>query len=108
MNHVQTTTVAVQVFEPEPGRLYTVESAAYLAGVSRRAFLVYCRSGLFEASPDPENGALQFDDEAIAIVRRAEQLRQQHRMDVSGVRLVFDLLREVEVLREELRFLRGV
>src|SRR5262245_17328782 len=106
MNHRQSQSVSVQVFEPEPGQQYTVDSAAYLSGVSRRTFLLYCRSGLIASLPDPENGAWLFDDEAIAVVRRAEVLRQQHRMDLSGVRLVFELWREVESLRQELRFLR--
>ena len=98
---------ALQVYEPEPGQHYTVDAAAYLAGVSRRAFLLYCRSGLIMQVDGAPYGALLFDDAAISTVRRAETLRKTHRMDLAGVRMVFEMMRQMELLRQELRFLRG-
>ena len=98
---------AVQVFEPGPEQLYPVDAAAYLAGVSRRVLLLYCRTGLIHPSEDAPNGALMFDTSAIHAVRRAEALRASHGISISGVRIIFDLLREVDELRQEVRFLRG-
>ena len=97
---------AVQAFEPEPGQVYTVEAAAYLAGVSRRTLLLYCRSGVVRPQVDPRYGALLFDDTSIHAVRRAELLRTEQGLTLAGVSLIFELLRELEGLREELRFLR--
>ena len=97
---------AVQLFESEPGRLYTIEAAAHLAGVPRRTLLLYCKEGIIQASTKPDCAGLFFDERAIHTIRRAEDLRNLHAMDLKGVRLVFELMEEVESLRQELRFWR--
>ena len=100
-------TEALQAFEPAANQLYSLDAAAYLAGVSGRTFLLYCREGSVGSIFESEYGSLMFTPEAVWSVRRAEALRQSHGMDVAGVKLVFGLLDEVESLRRELRFLRG-
>ena len=108
MNGFEAVVQTVQVFDPELGRLYSLDAAAYLTGVSRRAVLLYCRSGLIQPRVEPNYGSLLFDDDAIRTIRQAETFRVQSGSSVGGVRLVFELMREVESLRQELRFLRGV
>ena len=97
---------ALQVFDPEPGVQYTLESVAHLTGVSRRSILIYCKSGLVHARVDDEIGAMSFDDEAIYTIRRIEYLRGIHGINLAGVQMIFDLMRELRRLEEEMRFLR--
>lgn len=94
------------VAHPEPGTLYSLETVAHLTGASRRGILVYCRSGLVRPSVEPDTGPMAFDDEAIYLIRRAEYLRNIHGINLTGVRIIIDLMREVHRLRDEMRDLR--
>jgi DNA-binding transcriptional MerR regulator len=99
--------LAITSFDSTPDALYTLDTAAHLAGVPRRAILVYCKFGLIHPIVEPAFGGLYFNDSAIRAIRQAEQLRLSHGIGLGGIRLIFQLLREVERLREEVRFLRG-
>ena len=108
MNEPSETVVqAIQVFEPAPGQFYSLDAVAYLTGLSRRAILLYCRSGLIQPAVEPRYGSLLFDETAIRNVRQAEKLRDRGALSRTGVTLLFNLLREVDALRQELRFYRG-
>ena len=98
---------AVEVFHPQPNMLYSLDVAAHLAGVPRRAILIYCRAGLVQPVCLPPYGAMAFSDEAIHAVRRIEQVRAVHGLNVVLIKTMFDLLAEVESLRAEVRFLRN-
>ena len=98
--------LAVEVFQPKPDALYSLEAAAHLAGVSRRSVLVYCRAGLVQPVLLPPHGVMAFTEEAIHAVRRIEQLRTAHGCDLASIKVLFALLDEVERLRAELRFWR--
>jgi hypothetical protein len=37
--------MAMQLFEPDPHTVYTIEEAAHLAQMSRHMILVYCKRG---------------------------------------------------------------
>ena len=37
---------ALELFQPKPSVLYSLDAAAHLAGVPRRSILIYCRAGL--------------------------------------------------------------
>jgi hypothetical protein len=50
---------------------------------------------------------MQFTEESIYIIRRIEYLRTVHGLDLPSLKILFDLLEEVERLRAEVRFLRG-
>jgi len=97
---------AVEVFQPKPGALYSLEAAAHLAGVSRRSILVCCRAGLVRPVFLPPHEVMAFTEEAIHTVRRVEQLRTVHGCDLASIKTMFALLDEVERLRAELRFWR--
>jgi MerR family transcriptional regulator/heat shock protein HspR len=99
--------LAVQSFDPEPGALYSLDTAANLAGVSRRSILIYWKAGLLSPVVEPGYGTLYFNDEAIHAIRNIERLRRDEGINLTGVRMIFELTQELERLRTELRFLRG-
>ena len=99
--------IAMELFEPKPNVLYSLDVTAHLAGVSRRSILIYCRAGLVQPVVHPPYGIIEFTEEAIYTLRRIEHLRTVHGLDLAWLKTMFDLLDEVERLRAELRFLRN-
>ena len=98
---------ALELYQPKPNVLYSLDATAYLAGVPRRSILIYCRAGLVRPVVQPPYGVMEFTEEAIYTVRRIEYLRTVHGLDLAWLKTMFDLLEEVERLRAELRFLRN-
>lgn len=98
---------ALEVFQPEPSVIYSLDAAAELAGIPRRSILVYCRAGLVRPVLQPPYGVMGFTEEAIYTVRRIEQLRAVHGSDLDWLKTLFALLKEVDRLRAELQFLRN-
>jgi DNA-binding transcriptional MerR regulator len=92
---------------PETQGLYSIEAVEELTSTPRHQIAVYYRHGLLSTVGEPDSSGWNFDDEAIHTLRRLEFLRAQYGMNLTGLRAVSDLLRDVERLREELRFLRG-
>jgi DNA-binding transcriptional MerR regulator len=97
---------ALQLFEPSPDVVYSIEQTARLAHVSRRLIAIYARYGLVLPAVDPDTGVWFFNDEAIRTLKRVEQLRNSTGMSMTAAKLVFELIGEVEHLRREVRFLR--
>ena len=90
---------AIVLFQPDPNVLYSLDATAQLAGVSRRSILIYCRAGLVRPIIQPPYGCMTFTVEAIHSVRRIEQIRVIHGIDVNLIKPMVDLLNEVEHLR---------
>lgn len=87
------------VFESETDTSYTIETVAELAGVSVKTVLHYQQLGVLRTSArQPE-----FDTETLRQLRRIEQLRSEHALGDSGVKLIAELLGEIEGLRHRLR-----
>ena len=99
--------LSIEIFQPKPNVLYSLDAAARLAGVPRRSILIYCRAGLVRPVVQPPYGVMEFTEEAIYTVRRIEHLRAVHASDLAWLKTLFDLLEEMERLRAELRFLRN-
>ena len=99
--------LALELFQPEPGVLYSLDEAAHLAGVPRRSILIYCRAGLVRPVLLPPYGVMVFTEEAIYTVRRIDNLRAVNRSDLDWLNTLSDLLNEVEHLGAELRSLRN-
>jgi DNA-binding transcriptional MerR regulator len=99
--------LALELFQPQPNVLYSLDATARLAGVPRRAILIYCRAGLVRPVVQPPYGVLEFTEEAVYALRRIEYMRTVHGLDLAWLKTMFDLLEEVERLRAELRFLRN-
>jgi MerR family transcriptional regulator, heat shock protein HspR len=98
---------ALSLFEPDPRVAYPIEEVARLTHLPRHTIGVYCRWGLLRPAQDPDSGGWFFGDDAIRTLRRIEYLRQERGINLAGIRMIFDLVAELDQLREELRFLRG-
>ena len=99
--------VSLELFQPNPNVLYSLDATAHLAGVSRRCILIYCRAGLVRPVVQPPHGVMEFTEEAIHTLRQIEHLRSVHDIDLAMLKTMFDLLDEVERLRAEVRFWRN-
>lgn len=82
---------------------YTLKKVVQLTGVSRAVLVAYCESGVLPLSPDDLSARI-FDDELIRFIRRIEILRERHGINLIGIRMIHELMQEVERLRGELRF----
>jgi DNA-binding transcriptional MerR regulator len=95
-----------ETFELGGQPLHTIEVTAQLAQVPRRLIVLYFKHGLLAPVDHSATGDWYFDDEAIRVVRRIEQLRSTCRLNLAGIKLLIALAAEVERLRDELRFHR--
>jgi hypothetical protein len=96
---------AVQVFEPNPGVVYSIETASQLAQTSRRNILIYCRERLVSPMSNPEVAGYWFDAGTLRTLKRIEELRAICDEPLTSVRLILNLMREVQRLRTEMRAL---
>jgi DNA-binding transcriptional MerR regulator len=97
-------TEAIQLLEPDPEAVYTIEAVEQLVNIPRRTILIYYKHGLVSPVVDPACGGYYFNDEAIRALRRIEYLRQVCGINMPGIRMILDLMNEVERLRAELIF----
>ena len=97
---------AGQELRVEPAEAYSLEVIEKITLVPRRTILVYHRHGLIRSSASPDRGRYLFDDEAVRALRRIESLRRRFRVNLAGIKLIMNLMREVDELRAELRFRR--
>ena len=104
-DHEISTSLTLDLYQPKPNVLYSLDVTAHLAGVPRRSILIYCRAGLVQPVVQPPYGVMEFTEESIYIVRKSEHLRTVHGLNLTWLKSMFELLDEVERLRSELRFL---
>ena len=102
----QRASTALQPFEPMGEGVYSIETVVHITQTPRHQIAVYCRHGLISPVTAPERDGWWFDDEAIRALRRIECLRVDYDMNLAGLRVITELFREVERLREEVRVLR--
>ncbi len=95
----------IQVIATGPAN-HSLEAAAALTGVRPDLLKYYCRAGLL-GRERADAKAPTFDDGALYEVRRIEHLRQAYGVTRRALPLFCDLLRQVERLQDEVRFLRG-
>jgi DNA-binding transcriptional MerR regulator len=91
------------LIEPKFDATYTLDVVAQITGVSSQTILFYHEQGLVpavEASPADEH---YFDDEALRAIRRLEHLRTELELKEPALRLMVNLLTELERLRGEAR-----
>ncbi len=85
----------------DPGETpsYTLDIVAELTGVSTTTILHYQEQGLIHpAAPTGD-----FDDETVHTLRRIEHLRSSCEANLTGIRLILELLEEVDRLKTALR-----
>jgi len=104
MNNLATASATLTHWEPEPETLYTIDFAAQFAGLPRRHIVLYARYGLIKPATERGDGGWYFTAESIRTLRRIENIRLLHRFDLSGVRFVLGLMKEIERLRAEMDY----
>jgi hypothetical protein len=105
LNASKSANSAIQLFEPVPGTVYSIERASQLANVSRRRIVIYCKQRLVSPMANPQLAGYWFDAEALRMLKRIEELRTICDEPLAGVGLILDLMREVQRLRNEMRAL---
>jgi DNA-binding transcriptional MerR regulator len=83
------------LYEPDDQATYSLEMVAEITGVSSQTILYYQEQGLLR-SP-------QYDDESLHTLRRIDYLRSTCEANLTGLKLMLDLLDQVEHLQAELR-----
>lgn len=83
------------LYEPDTDATYQLDIVAKLTGISSQTILHYQEQGLVRGA--------NFDDEAVRTLRRIEHLRQTCEANIAGLKLILDLMNQVEGLKSELR-----
>jgi DNA-binding transcriptional MerR regulator len=96
----------LQIFEPDPEAVYSIEITERLTQIPRRTIAVYVRHQLISPMVE-QGGGMFFDEEAIRMLRRIEQLRTSYGVNLPGIKMILRLLDELEQRQTELRFRRG-
>ena len=81
---------------PEPDSSYTLAVFARISGVDEETILHYQQRGFIRPLP---GSTARFDDEALRTLRRIEHLRETCGVNDAGLRLILDLLEEIERLQ---------
>lgn len=86
-------------YDPDEHGAYTLEVAARITGVSSETILHYEEIGLLDTGGSDD----RFDDECLRTLRRIGHLRDTCGVNEQGIRLILELTRELETLRDQLR-----
>src|SRR3984893_3595090 len=95
----------IQLFDPPPDAVYTIEATSHLVNVSRRTILVYCKHHLLSPARTTADHGYYFDGDAIRGLRRIEALRTVCGDDFAGIKIILDLTAALERLQSDLRLL---
>jgi DNA-binding transcriptional MerR regulator len=91
-----------------PDVVYTIDVVERLARVPRRTILIYCKHGLISTTTDPminpEWGGYYFNQEAIQMLQRIEHLRVACGINLTGIKLIVELAKEIKRLQTVLPF----
>jgi DNA-binding transcriptional MerR regulator len=97
---------ALQIFEPDAGTVYSIEITERLTQIPRRTIAIYVKHQLVSPVVEP-SGGMFFNEEAIRMLRRIEQLRTSYGVNLPGIKMIMRLMEELEQRQTELRFRRG-
>lgn len=86
--------------DADHGTYYSLEILSELSGVSAQTIVQYQEHGLIRAE---EDDGPRFTDDTLRLLRRIEHLRELCEPNLAGLKLMAQLLDEVEALRAELR-----
>lgn len=100
--------LTLELYQPNPNVRYSLDATAHISGVSRRSILIYCRAGLIQPQFQSPFGVMEFTEETIYLIRKLETFRKTHGLDLTSLKIIFDLIAEVNLLRTEVRFLRNI
>jgi DNA-binding transcriptional MerR regulator len=86
---------AIQLFEPEPNVIYSIEATERITHVPRRMIAVYCKHGLVSPVGNPNSKGFYFDGDAIKILRRLEAMRAVYSKNLADIKMILSLLNEM-------------
>jgi MerR family transcriptional regulator/heat shock protein HspR len=89
----------------EDRAVYVISVAAELAGVHPQTLRIYERKGLVTPRRTAGNSR-RYSDRDIELLRRIQELTQEHGVNLAGARMIIDLLSQVEDLQGRLDELR--
>lgn len=89
MNH------EIPIYEPDADATYQLDIVASLTGISTQTILLYQEQGLIRSA--------DLDDEAVHTLRRIEHLKETCEANLAGLKLILNLMEQVEQLKAELR-----
>jgi hypothetical protein len=95
----------IQLFEPPPDAIYTIEATSHLVNVPRRTILIYCKHQLLAPVTATTDHGYQFGGDAIRAVRRIEVLRTICGDDFAGIKIILDLTAALERSQSDVRLL---
>ena len=87
----------IELFEPPPNALYTIEATAQIVDVPRRTVVRYYKRGLVSPAVNPACG-YYFDRDGIRRLRRIEALRPLCCDALASIKIILSLMDEVERL----------
>jgi MerR family transcriptional regulator/heat shock protein HspR len=87
---------------PPSEAAYSLEIVARLSGLDAGTILSYVKQGLLHASPGTDEDE-SFDDETLRTLGQIEYLRHACGVNEDGLKLILNLMAEMERLRDELR-----
>ena len=86
---------------PSDRAVYVISVVADLAGMHPQTLRMYERKGLIEPKRTAGNSR-RYSERDVQTLRRIQELTQDSGLNLSGVRLVMDLERQVERLKDRL------
>ena len=95
----------IQLFEPSPDAVYTIEATSRIVNVPRRTILVYCKHRLLSPAAATIDNGYYFNGDAIWDLRRIEALRTVCGDDFAGIKIILDLTAALERLQSDVRLL---
>lgn len=93
----------LELFEPRPDLVYSIESVEHITRLSRRRIALYYKYGFISPVVNPDCGGYYFNDEAIRTLRTIEHLRVNHGINLAGIRIILELVNQIERLKVGVR-----
>lgn len=102
----RTTSVSVGVSGPiDDLGVYVISVAAQLAGVHPQTLRIYERRGLLNPKRTSGNSR-RYSQRDVDRLRRIQRLTQEEGVNLAGVRIIMDLERQLDRIRDEMEALR--
>ena len=98
----QVSIIRLHVHVPTHEALYDLETLARLAGVHPGLVTQYIHLGLLDPVGGQDEHAWQFDDTSLHILHQIQRLRHDLSVNINGVAVVLELLRQIDDLQQEL------
>ena len=99
--------IRLRIVSPSNQSPYALEELARLGGVPPALVQRYLDEGLLDPVVGNARTSWFFDDNALFELRRIERLRRELGVNIAGVAVIRDLLRQIDELKAELERLKN-